>query len=133
MSAQRQKLKSTAELARVLGADGDIAVLVEQIYPGGTASIRAARDELYLRIVAYQSRLRCPADAQRARRAMRAAKRLAWFAAMYGWSPAEEREERERGVVCAVCKSSGFPASQTGTGCTFCDGSESGNPPEITQ
>ncbi len=31
---------------------------------------------------------------------------------------------------CPLCKSKGFEPSRTGTGCTFCDGTEGGNPPE---
>lgn len=31
--------------------------------------------------------------------------------------------------ICPVCRSGGFPHSLTGKGCTFCDGTESGNSP----
>ncbi len=31
---------------------------------------------------------------------------------------------------CPVCKSKGFEPSITGKGCTFCDGTEGGNPPD---
>lgn len=31
---------------------------------------------------------------------------------------------------CPVCKLKGFEPSITGIGCTFCDGTEDGNPPE---
>lgn len=33
--------------------------------------------------------------------------------------------------ACSACKSSGFEPSITGVGCTFCDGTEGGNPPEL--
>lgn len=34
------------------------------------------------------------------------------------------------GYVCKTCRSKGFLPSITGVGCSFCDGTESGNPPE---
>lgn len=35
----------------------------------------------------------------------------------------------EDSFECPVCKSIGFELSITGDGCTFCDGTEGGNPP----
>ena len=32
-------------------------------------------------------------------------------------------------MKCEVCKSTGFEPSVSGNGCTFCDGTEGGNPP----
>jgi hypothetical protein len=37
------------------------------------------------------------------------------------------------GFVCETCKSSGFEPSALGKGCTFCDGTEGGNPPSAHQ
>lgn len=34
---------------------------------------------------------------------------------------------------CLVCKSKGFKLSVTGNGCTFCDGTEGGNPPDCRE
>ena len=34
---------------------------------------------------------------------------------------------------CPICKSRGFEPSVTGKGCTFCDGTEGGHPPERRQ
>lgn len=36
----------------------------------------------------------------------------------------------EQGFECLICKSRGFSPSVTGRGCTFCDGTEGGHPPE---
>ena len=44
----------------------------------------------------------------------------------------EDEKKDEEKYKCSVCKSSGFKPSITGEGCTFCDGTEGGNPPEKT-
>jgi hypothetical protein len=50
--------------------------------------------------------------------------------AEWAWRRAMEEEEVKEDWKCSICKSKGFEPSVTGEGCTFCDGTEGGNPPE---
>jgi hypothetical protein len=42
----------------------------------------------------------------------------------------EDCKKSDKRWECPVCKSKGFEPSITGKGCTFCDGTEGGNPPK---
>lgn len=42
----------------------------------------------------------------------------------------EKRKRIEKRYECFECNSKGFNPSITGVGCSFCDGTEGGNPPE---